>query len=237
MTAPTPADELSSFGAFLRFPVPVRRPPVCRLDGSSDQRCRLTVRRPDGQEETVFDVPVQEIDRVTFTSGRLAVRVRGRTHHVALATPRETTLVRTASLSTFHQAGGCDPRPRGSSAVVIRAEQTARETVLDPRGLRWLRWFAARGVHVETLALWKPRVRSFLTAVYLTVLLVVGVSCAVGVAEEGAGTEARGLVVGASALVVLASMLYAAAVSLLRVTARRDTAQRLGGGPGAPSAR
>ncbi len=233
--SPPSSDEFSSFGVYVR--IPIGRQPPCRLDATVDRRCRLVVLDKSGQEKTVFDVPIVEVEHARLRVGQLTVVVGGRRYHVTLATPSAATRLgmTTIGLSAFRQAaGGGAATGAGmlAGSAVAGWGMARREKQVDPEGLRWLRLFADHGVDVEAPQRWKPRVRYALmgVAVLLTVVSLFG--SVIGVAEEGGWTaEARSGVFSLATFVALVWVLYLVTIWLLWRTVPRDTVRRLGSVP------
>lgn len=219
-----------AWGMYFRGP---GRQPLCRLEGASDRRCRLVVVSPDGQEDVVLDVDVEEIARASFLLGQLTLVVRGRKHHVVLVTPATATRAGAAAWgkSALRQAASFGPHagPMIGGYAHARRAMRRREEQVDPVGLRWMRRFADHGVAVDVPARWKPAARRWALSLAALVTLVVAASTAATLVDAGGWTDtARSVAGGAAVVVALAWALYGAAVGALRLTAARDTDRRLG---------
>jgi hypothetical protein len=203
----------------------VGRPRICQLDGSAGGYLRLTAFDDQGGGETVVMAPVAQVEQVRLDVGNLVIRVGGGTYRVILAPPDVAARLGMA-LSTF---GAASPAVglAGSAAAGLRMAR--REKLVDPEGLRWLRFFAAHGVTVEAPARWKPRVRYGLMGVALLLTAIGVLGSFAGVAEEGGWTtEARQGVFGMAVLVGFIWGVYWATVRLLQRTVGADTARRVG---------
>lgn len=227
-------------GTFTTFATYVRRavgrPPVCRLDATFGGYCRLVTFDGQGNEETIFTVPVAQIEHVALRVGTLMIRVGGRTHQVQLASPNAaaTLGMKAMGLSALGGAGGGGAAPAGALAgsAVAGFGMARREKQVDSEGLQWLRLFADHGVEVEAPQRWKPRVRYILVGIAVLITAIGVLGSAAGVAEEGGWTaEARNGVVGMAVFVGLTWAICWMVARWLRKTVRRDTARRVGAVP------
>jgi hypothetical protein len=203
----------------------VGRPRICQLDATAGGYCRITAFDDQGGAETLFTVPVAQVEHVCLDVGNLVIRVGGRKYRVILVPPDVAARLGMA-LSTL---GGAAPAVGLAGSAMAGFRMARREKLVDPEGLRWLRLFAAHGVAVEARARWKPRVRYGLIGVAILITAVGVLGSAAGVAEEGGWTtEARNGVLGMTVLVGLIWAIWWGVTRSLEKSVPRDTARRVG---------